>query len=125
MWSAGCLRRHTHAPHARESFTCPRRWRPNGRRSAIRVNCVAGGVIESEGFRVYPPEALERFHDANPLKRRGDVWDIAESCVYLMAPSGDFITGELLVVDGGQAQNGTVWPAGRPDYFGGAGSNKV
>ena len=91
----------------------------------IRVNCVAGGVIESEGFRVYPPEALQRFHDANPMKRRGDVWDIAESCVYLMAPSGDFITGELLVVDGGQAQNGTVWPAGRPDYFGGAGSNKM
>ncbi len=85
----------------------------------IRVNCIAAGVIESEGFRVYPPAALERFHDANPMKKRGDVWDIAEGCVYLMAPSGDFITGEMLVIDGGQAQNGAVWPAGRPQWFGG------
>lgn len=90
----------------------------------IRVNCIAAGVIESEGFRVYPPEALERFHDANPMKKRGDVWDVAEGCVYLMAPSGDFITGDLLVIDGGQAQNGAVWPAGRPDWFGGTGSDR-
>lgn len=85
----------------------------------IRVNTIAAGVIESEGFRVYPKEALKRFHDANPMKRRGDVWDVAEGCVYLMAPSADFITGEMLVIDGGQAQNGAVWPAGRPDWFGG------
>ena len=103
------------------SKTLATEWAPLG----IRVNCIAGGVIESEGFRVYPPEALERFHDANPMKRRGDVWDVAEGCVYLMAPSGDFITGEMLVIDGGQAQNGAVWPAGRPDWFGGIKSNRV
>lgn len=103
------------------SKTLATEWAPLG----IRVNCVAPGVIESEGFRVYPPEALERFHDANPMKKRGDVWDIAEACVYLMAPSGDFITGELLVIDGGQAQNGAVWPAGRPDWFGGTKSNRT
>ena len=91
----------------------------------IRVNCIAPGVVESEGFRVYPPEALQRFHDANPMKRRGNVWDIAEACVYMMAPSADFITGELLVIDGGQAQNGVVWPAGRPDWFGGSVSDRT
>ncbi|WP_240624498.1 SDR family oxidoreductase [Aurantiacibacter odishensis] len=102
------------------SKTLATEWAPLG----IRVNCVAPGVIESEGFRVYPPEALARFHDANPMKRRGNVWDIAEACVYLMAPSADFITGELLVIDGGQAQNGAVWPAGRPDWFGGVHSDR-
>jgi citronellol/citronellal dehydrogenase len=102
------------------SKTLATEWAPLG----IRVNCIGGGVIESEGFRVYPPAALERFHDANPMKRRGDVWDIAEGCVYLMAPSGDFITGELLIIDGGQAQNGAVWPAGRPDWFGGIKSDR-
>ncbi|WP_448502688.1 SDR family oxidoreductase [Sphingomonas sp.] len=91
----------------------------------IRVNCVAPGVIESEGFQVYPDEALARFHDANPMKRRGDVWDVAESVVYLTAPSGKFVTGEMIVVDGGMAQIGVVWPAGRPDYFGGAKPNGV
>ena len=102
------------------SKTLATEWAPHN----IRVNCVAPGVIESEGFVVYPPEALSRFHDANPMKRRGDVWDVAEGCVYLMAPSGDFITGELLVIDGGQAQNGVVWPAGRPDWFGGIASDR-
>lgn len=91
----------------------------------IRVNCVAAGVIESEGFRIYPREALERFHDANPMKRRGNVWDVAEGCVYLMAPSGDFITGEILTIDGGQAMSGEVWPAGRPEWFGGLRSDRT
>lgn len=91
----------------------------------IRVNCVAPGVIESEGFHVYPDDALARFHEANPMKRRGDVWDVAEAVVYLMGSSGKFVTGDLLVVDGGQAQNGTVWPAGRPDYFGGKIANGI
>lgn len=91
----------------------------------IRVNCVAPGVIESEGFQVYPDEALARFHDANPMKRRGDVWDVAEAVVYLSAASGKFITGDMIVVDGGQAQIGVVWPAGRPDYFGGTKPNRV
>ncbi len=59
------------------------------------------------------------------MKRRGDVWDVAEAVVYLMAPSGKFITGDMIVVDGGQAQNGAVWPAGRPDYFGGKAPNGV
>lgn len=103
------------------SKTLATEWAPLG----IRVNCVGPGVIESEGFNVYPDEALERFHEANPMHRRGDVWDVAEAAVYLMAPSGKFITGELLVVDGGQAQNGAVWPAGRPDYFGGKAPNGV
>lgn len=103
------------------SKTLATEWAPLG----IRVNCVGPGVIESEGFNVYSDEALERFHEANPMHRRGDVWDVAEAAVYLMAPSGKFITGELLVVDGGQAQNGAVWPAGRPDYFGGKAPNGV
>lgn len=91
----------------------------------IRVNCVAPGVIESEGFEVYSDEALARFHDANPMKRRGNVWDVAEATVFLTAPSAKFITGDMIVVDGGQAQNGVVWPAGRPDYFGGPNPNGV
>ncbi len=103
------------------SKTVATEWAPLG----IRVNCVGPGVIESEGFNVYSDEALARFHEANPMHRRGDVWDVAEAAVYLMAPSAKFVTGELLVVDGGQAQNGAVWPAGRPDYFGGKAPNGI
>ena len=88
-------------------------WAPFG----IRINCVAPGAIETEGFNVYPEDAVQRFHEANPMKRLGNAWEIAEAAVYLAAPSGKFITGELIVVDGGQAQWGVVWPAGMPDYF--------
>ncbi len=83
----------------------------------IRVNCIAPGTIETEGFAVYPPEALARFHEANPMKRLGDGWDVAEASIYLGSEASGFITGEMLTIDGGMAQWGVVWPAGMPDYF--------
>lgn len=83
----------------------------------IRVNCVAPGTIETEGFSVYPPQAIERFHEANPMKRLGDAWDVAEATAYLGSDAAGFITGEVLTIDGGMAQWGVVWPAGMPDYF--------
>ncbi len=83
----------------------------------IRVNCIGPGVIETEGFGVYPEEALVRFHKANPMKMRGDAWDVAEQIMYLASPAARFINGELAILDGGQAQWGVVWPGGMPDYF--------
>ncbi|WP_037500282.1 SDR family oxidoreductase [Sphingomonas jaspsi] len=95
------------------SKTVATEWAPH----RIRVNCVAPGTIETEGFRVYPPQALQRFHEANPMKKLGNGWDVAEAVVYLAAPSGNFVTGEVITVDGGMAQWGVVWPGGMPDYF--------
>ena len=83
----------------------------------IRVNCIAPGAIETEGVTQYPPEALQEFHRANPMKRFGDVWDVAETTIYLVAPSSKFVTGEVITVDGGMAQHGWVWPMGKPEYF--------
>lgn len=83
----------------------------------IRVNCVAPGTIETDGFTVYPPHALARFHEANPMKRLGSAWDVAEASVYLASDAANFVTGEVLTVDGGMAQWGVVWPAGMPEYF--------
>lgn len=95
------------------SKTLATEWAPHG----IRVNCIAPGTIETEGFAIYPPEALARFHEANPMKRLGNGWDVAEGVVYLAAGSGNFITGEVITIDGGMAQWGVVWPGGMPDYF--------
>jgi citronellol/citronellal dehydrogenase len=47
----------------------------------------------------------------------GDVFDVAQAVVYLGADSGKFVTGEVLVIDGGNQQWGDVWPGGKPDYF--------
>ena len=83
----------------------------------IRVHCVSPGSIETEGFNVYEESHAAAFADSNPMRRLGDVVDIAQAVIYLLAPSGSFITGEVLAVDGGNNQWGDVWPAGIPDYF--------
>ncbi|HUP91555.1 MAG TPA: SDR family oxidoreductase [Solimonas sp.] len=83
----------------------------------IRVNCVAPGLTATEGLAVYPPEAQAEFPRANPMKRPGTPMEIAEACIYLSAPSGSFITGEVLTVDGGGKLWGELWTAGRPEYF--------
>jgi citronellol/citronellal dehydrogenase len=86
-------------------------------RLKIRVNCVAPGCCETEGYGVYSKEGVETYAQSNPMRRSGDAQDIAEACVYLAAPSAKFITGEVLTVDGGQQLWGDPWPTGRPSYF--------
>ena len=88
-------------------------WAPHD----IRVNCVAPGCCETSAFSLYPEEGAASYEEANPMLHAGDAWDIAEACAYLAAPSGKFITGEVITVDGGQQMWGDPWPTGRPDYF--------
>jgi citronellol/citronellal dehydrogenase len=83
----------------------------------IRVNCVAPGLTATEGLDVYPPEAAREWPRSNPMKRPGTAMEMAEACVYLCAPSGGFITGEVINIDGGGYNWGEVWTAGRPEYF--------
>ena len=54
---------------------------------------------------------------SNPMMRAGDEFDVAEAIIYLAGPSGKFVTGEVLTVDGGQQMWGDPWPAGRPQAF--------
>jgi len=85
----------------------------------IRVNCVAPGAIETEGWNVYTKEARAAYPRSNPMMRAGSPWDIAEAVAYLSAASGKFVTGETLTVDGGGQLWGETWTTGKPDYFGG------
>lgn len=84
----------------------------------IRVNCVAPGLIETKGWEVYSPEARAAYTRANPMMRVGSPWDIAEACAYLSAASGNYVTGEVLTVDGGGQHWGETWTTGKPEYFG-------
>jgi citronellol/citronellal dehydrogenase len=88
-------------------------WAPLG----IRVNGVLPGPIATAGLEVYPEEARALMAGSNPLGALGDVQDVAEACTYLAAPSGRFVTGEVLVVDGGHQISGEIWLAGRPAAF--------
>jgi citronellol/citronellal dehydrogenase len=83
----------------------------------VRVNCVAPGCVETTAFARYPAVGAATYYDANPMRRAGDVQDIAEAVAYLAAPSGKFVTGETLTVDGGQQLWGDPWPLGRPAEF--------
>ena len=83
----------------------------------IRGNCVAPGAIETEGWKVYTPEARAAYPRSNPMMRAGSPWDIAQACVYLAGPSGGFVTGETLTVDGGGQLWGETWTTGKPEYF--------
>ena len=88
-------------------------WAPHN----IRVNSVAPGTIETVGLNVYPPEARATFTNRNPMRRLGTVMEVAEAVAYLGGPSGTYITGETLTVDGGQYMWGHAWPFSEPEYF--------
>lgn len=83
----------------------------------IRVNCVAPGVIETEGWDVYSAEARAAYPRSNPMMRNGSPWDVAEATVFLAGPSAKFVTGETLTVDGGGQLWGETWTTGKPAYF--------
>ena len=88
-------------------------WAPLG----IRVNCIAPGAIETEGWKVYTPAARAAYPRSNPMMRVGSAWDIAEACAYLGGPAAAYVTGEVLAVDGGGQLWGETWTIGKPDYF--------
>ena len=83
----------------------------------IRVNCIGPGAIETEGWAVYDEHTRAKYPKTNPTMRAGTPWEIAECCVYLCSPAGEFITGETIVVDGGGQRWGEIWTNGKPEYF--------
>ena len=83
----------------------------------IRVNCIAPGAVQTEGWAVYSEATRVKYPRTNPTMRAGSPWEIAEACVYLSGPTGAWITGELLTIDGGGQHWGEVWTTGKPEYF--------
>ncbi|MDD3447023.1 MAG: SDR family oxidoreductase [Zavarzinia sp.] len=88
-------------------------WAPLG----IRINCVAPGIIATEGMNVYPDEARQSMPDTNLMRRFGTALDVAELVVHLAGPAGNFITGEVVHVDGGNQIWGDQWTIPRPDWY--------
>lgn len=69
----------------------------------IRVNCIAPGLIKTDFAKALweNPETLKRSLTGTPLKRIGEPEEIAGAAVYLASKAGSYMTGQMLVVDGG------------------------
>jgi NAD(P)-dependent dehydrogenase (short-subunit alcohol dehydrogenase family) len=71
----------------------------------ILVNCVAPGFTMSAGVREHP-EVIEALRDASvgsrTLRRDQEPDDVVGAVVFLAGPGAGFITGQTMVIDGGQ-----------------------
>jgi len=67
----------------------------------ITVNAIAPGFIQTDMTAVLNEEARKALLERIPLNSFGEADDIAHAALYLAAPSGRYVTGQVLVVDGG------------------------
>lgn len=69
----------------------------------ITVNAVAPGLIETEMTESLPDAAKEAMLNQILLKRMGQAKDVAEVVAFLASEAADYITGQVINVDGGMA----------------------
>ena len=67
----------------------------------ILVNAIAPGFIETEMTDAMTPEARSALNGIIPLGRLGKTADVASMVVFLASDHASYITGQVLVVDGG------------------------
>jgi NAD(P)-dependent dehydrogenase (short-subunit alcohol dehydrogenase family) len=74
-------------------------------KDSIHVNCVAPGFTMSDGVKAHP-EVIEKLRDvsiaARTIQRDQVPEDVVGAVVFLCSPAADFITGQTMVIDGGQ-----------------------
>jgi 3-oxoacyl-[acyl-carrier protein] reductase len=67
----------------------------------VRANVVAPGYVRTQLTEVLPEEATQAMLQQTPLGRLGDPGDIAGAVRFLCSDEASFVTGEVLLVDGG------------------------
>ena len=67
----------------------------------IRSNVIAPGFIETEMTDKLAEDVVQSWRDGIPLKRGGQPEDVANACVFLASDLSNYITGQVLHVDGG------------------------
>ena len=74
-------------------------------KDSIHVNCVAPGFTMSDGVKSHP-EVVDALRDvsvaARTIQRDQVPEDVVGAVVFLCTPAADFITGQTMVIDGGQ-----------------------
>ena len=67
----------------------------------IRCNAIAPGFIETEMTEKLDEKTVQGWREGIPLKRGGSPEDVANACVFLASDLSDYVTGQVLNVDGG------------------------
>lgn len=71
--------------------------------SGITVNCIAPGVIDTPMMAGFDQESLDALKEETPLMRLGKPEEVASLAFFLASEEADFITGQVIAVDGGFA----------------------
>jgi 3-oxoacyl-[acyl-carrier protein] reductase len=71
-------------------------------REAITVNAVLPGNVRTEGLAALGEDYLASMAASIPLGRLGSVADVGNACLFLATEEAGWITGQTLVIDGGQ-----------------------
>ena len=74
----------------------------------VLVNAVAPGLIDTPLLRALTPERLQQQLSLQPTGSAGRPEDVANAVSFLADPEMDFITGQVLFVDGGKSLGGTL-----------------
>lgn len=72
-----------------------------GARHGVLVNCVCPGPTETPLLRSEPEKFLEAFLKVIPLRRFGKPSEVADAIVFLASARADYVTGQVLSVNGG------------------------
>ena len=67
----------------------------------IRCNVIAPGFIKTEMTDKLSEESIQSWNDNIPLKRPGESEDVANLCLFLASDLSNYITGQVINVDGG------------------------
>lgn len=67
----------------------------------INVNAIAPGFIETDMTKKLPEKVIQDLQQRIPLKRLGTVEDIAKVVYFLVSDAANYITGQVINVDGG------------------------
>ena len=70
--------------------------------SGVTVNAVMPGNVVTEGLADLGEDYLKQMTDSIPLRRLGSVADIGNAALFLASDEAGYITGQAIVVDGGQ-----------------------